>query len=168
MDKCPVTGMPCPHKKIIHVTEVVNYQAIAVKNMCALCGLPYITTEGGPAFDPTANQVFQVINSIIKDPEVQEGKIVLTQGCPNCGHTLEDIVMSGKIGCGNCYKFYKKELIPLIEKCQSGGLKHIGKVPKNLTPSPDLKKIESDLKAAIDEENYEQAAKLRDQIKKLQ
>lgn len=174
MDKCPNTGMPCPHHKSIHVTEVTNYQATEVKHMCTLCGLPYITTEGGPAFDPTAHQVFQVINSIIKDPETQEGKIILSPqvGCPTCGLTLEEVLIIGKIGCADCYEHYKKELLPLIEKCQSGGLKHVGKVPKNIPPkkpSPELlKKLENDLKAAIAKEDYEQAGKLKDEIKKLQ
>lgn len=177
MDKCPITGLPCPHNKIIHVTEVANYQATEVRDMCALCGVQYITIEGGPTFNPTANQVFQVINTIIKDPETQKGKIVLTPfqpsaGCPACQHSLEEILMTGKLGCGHCYEHYKKELLPLIEKCQSGGLKHLGKIPKNLPPkkpSPELlKKLENDLKVAIDKEDYEQAAKLKDEIKKLQ
>jgi len=173
MDKCPITGLPCDHKKSIHVTEVVNYQAVESKDMCALCGLQYITTEGGPAFDPTANQVFQIINSVIKDSGMQEGKIVLGPfqppkiECPSCGHTPEDIMASGKIGCSKCYEYYKKDLLPLIEKCQTGATKHVGKVPKNLHPE-SLSKLENELKAAITKEDYEKAAALRDEIKKLQ
>lgn len=174
MEKCPVTGLPCPHKKCVHVTEVSNFQATGVMDMCASCGLPYMAKEGGPAFDQTANQVFQMITGVLKSAGLPEGKIVLQppiQGCPTCGHTLEDIVMTGKIGCGDCYEFYKKELLPLIEKCQSGAVKHVGKSPKNKVEPPkpklSLEQLENELKAAIKTEDYKKAAAMRDEIKKL-
>ena len=169
MDKCPVTGVPCPHKKCIHVTEVSNFQATEAKNMCAACGLSYIAKEGGPHFDPMVNQVFQMITSALKSAGLPEGKIVLQpmqQGCPTCGHSLEEVVMTGKLGCGNCYDFYKKELIPLIEKCQAAAIKHVGKKPNAAKIS--LEQLENELKAAIKVEDYEKAAALRDKIKKLQ
>lgn len=188
MDKCPVTGLPCPHKKCIHVTEVANFQATQDNHMCVQCGLPYMAKEGGPHFNPAAQSVYQVINTLIKDPNTQEGHIALQPveppkpiGCPKCGHTVEDILMTGKLGCNECYTHYKKDLLSLIEKCQSGGVKHVGKVPKvhgleeklkkayakEPTPSKDLKTLETELKAAIKIEDYETAAKLRDEIKKL-
>jgi protein arginine kinase activator len=170
MDKCPFTGLPCPYKKCIHVTEVTNLQATEAKDMCAACGLPYVAKEGGPAFDPKVNQVFQMINEVIKSAGLPEGKIILqppvSTGCPTCGHTVEEIVITGKLGCGNCYDFYKKELMPLIEKCQSGATKHMGKSPQK--NSVTLEQLENDLKAVIKIENYEKAAALRDEIKKLQ
>jgi protein arginine kinase activator len=171
MDKCPITGQPCPYKKCIHVTEVSNYQATESKNMCNFCGLPFITEEGGPEFNLAAQQVFQIINSAIKQAAGQDAKIVLHPtpiGCPTCGHTLEEILMTGKIGCGECYKHYNKELLPLIEKCQSGGLKHVGKTPKNpLATAPDLKTLEANLKTAIEKEEYETAERINVEIKKL-
>jgi protein arginine kinase activator len=169
MDKCPITGLVCGYKKCIYITEVSNYEATEVKDMCAACGLPYIAQEGGPQFDSTANQVFQMISEVIKGVGLPEGKIVLqpmhNTGCPGCGHTLEEIIKTGKLGCGNCYEFYKKELIPLIQKCQAGAIKHQGKTPP---PPITLKKLEDDLKKAIEIEDYKEAAILRDKIRKLQ
>jgi len=171
MDKCPISGQPCPHRKYIHVTEVSNYQATESKDMCNFCGLPFIAEEGGPEFNLDAQQVFQMINSAIKHAVGQEAKVVIQPkptGCPTCGHTIEEILIAGKIGCGNCYNFYKKELLPLIEKCQSGGLKHVGKTPKNpLATAPDLQTLEANLKIAIEKEDYETAGKINDEIKKL-
>lgn len=168
MGKCPITGLPCLHKKCIHVTEVSNYQATEVKDMCMACGIPYIAKEGGPQFDPVTNQVFQMVNQVIKNTEIPHGKIVLQpkQGCPACGHTLENILNTGKIGCGNCYEFYKKKLLPIIEKCQFGAIQHVGKIPRKTGPE-SLKKLEDDLKAAIEKEDYEKAAALRNEINKL-
>lgn len=145
MNKCPLTGNPCPHKRHIHVTEVSNYQATEVKDMCVLCGVPYIAKEGSPDFKP-GNPVFDMVNSIIKNADIKSSQIILQPmptGCPTCGHTLEDLLTIGKLGCGNCYSFYKKELIPLIQKCQSGATQHKGKVPKNFNPDL-IKKLEAD------------------------
>lgn len=171
MDKCPMTGLPCLHKKCIHVTEVANYQATETKDMCILCGIDHMAAEGGPAFNPNVQQVFQMINAAVKDPTIKEDKIVIGPGgCPTCGHTLEEILMTGKIGCGNCYDFYKAELMPLIEKCQAGNQSHVGKKPKTKPEKPMPNKIpdlEKQLQEAIKDENYALCAKLRDEIKRL-
>jgi len=61
--------------------------------------------------------------------------------------------------------------MPLIEKCQAGATKHVGKTPKNpiaAKPKMSLEQLENELKAAIKIEDYEKAAALRDDIKKLQ
>lgn len=168
MDRCPFSGQFCPHKKYIHVTEVSNYQATESKNMCNFCGLPFIVKEGGPEFNLATQQVFQMINSAIKQAAGQKAKVVKPTGCPTCGHTIEEILITGKIGCGDCYNSYKKELLSLIEKCQSGGLKHVGKTPKNqLVKALDLKTLEANLKTAIEKEDYETAEKINDKIKNL-
>lgn len=165
MDKCPITGVPCFHSKCIHITEISNYEATESKDMCVFCGLPYISKEGGPEFDSTASQIFEMITSTIKNVNKQPQQPIKPPGCPTCGHTLEDVLIIGKIGCGNCYEFYKKELLPLIEKCQFGATKHIGKKPKRISKS--LKELETELKTAIEKEEYEKAAVLMDEIKKL-
>lgn len=167
MDKCPITGLLCPYKKHIHVTEVTNLQATEIKDMCAFCGLPYISKEGGPEFDSTASQIFDMINSVIKNIDIKEAQVILQpiKGCPTCGQTLENILIAGKIGCGNCYNFYKKELLPIIEKCQCGSVQHIGKKPKKISKS--LQELENELKIALKKEDYEKASQLKNEIKKL-
>jgi protein arginine kinase activator len=162
-----MSGLPCQYKKYIHVTEVTNYEVTSVTDMCVLCGIPYMTGQAGPTFNPNTHQIYEMINSVIKDADIKAGKIVAQplKGCPVCGQTLEEIAMSGKIGCSHCYEFYKKDLLPLIKKCQSA-TKHIGKTPKQ-SKSTLIKKLETELKEAIAAENYVRAASLRDEINKL-
>lgn len=183
MDICPISKQPCLHKKCIHVTEVTNYQATESKDMCAFCGVPYVADEGGPEFNSAAHKIFQVLDTILGSPASAKMTPIKAKppGCPTCGHTLENILNTGKLGCADCYKFYGKAILPLIEKCQGGATKHEGKVPKTKVigdkfvpkeePTPymskDINVLEAELKKAIEDENYALCAKLRDEIKKL-
>lgn len=107
--------------------------------------------------------------------------------CDNCGYTFENIVNTGKLGCGNCYSVFEERLDPIIKKIQ-GSNKHIGRTGKiidekigkkfntdsttkkvngNKKDSSELEKLQNDLKTAIKEERYEDAARIRDEIKKI-
>lgn len=159
MDKCPLTGNPCHHKKYIHVIEVSNCQATEVKNLCVVCGVPYMSSEAGPDFNAGGSSpVFDMINSIIKNADIKSSKVILqppvSTGCPTCGYTLEDFMMTGKLGCGDCYSFYNKELIPLIQKCQYSATQHVGKMPKQFNPGL-IKNLETEMKIAIEKEDHE-------------
>lgn len=109
--------------------------------------------------------------------------------CDNCGYTFEDITNTGKLGCGNCYEVFEERLDPIIRRIQ-GANRHVGRVGKVLDNKIDKKmskdeivkndtekinkkenqvdKLQEELKQAIKEERYEDAAKIRDKIKKLE
>lgn len=100
--------------------------------------------------------------------------------CPSCGYTLMDIRENGRIGCSGCYEFFNKELAPLLQSVHNGNMQHVGKTPimqkkdiehektKETTRLQNsLVSLEKKLKEAIKEERYEDAGKIRDQIKYL-
>ena len=88
--------------------------------------------------------------------------------CPTCGFTLEQFRKEGVLGCPNDYEVFAKSLQPLIEKAHCGQIAHCGKIPS--TTSPDTKKqiellnLRRQLDAAVQNEDYELAAQLRDKI----
>ena len=96
--------------------------------------------------------------------------------CPECGSTMNDIKKIGKVGCANCYDLFFSELMPTIRSIH-GNTEHIGKHPvieytenhEDQKPTDEKRdKIESlraELKQAIEDENFERAAQLRDEIK---
>lgn len=94
--------------------------------------------------------------------------------CPKCGCTFTDIVNSGKLGCADCYRKFYDQLLPSLQRIH-GKIKHSGKramVP-HVQASAEQKinpvaKLKEDLQKAIDEQNFEQAAVLRDRIKELE
>lgn len=113
---------------------------------------------------------------------------VKTLKCDNCGYTFEDIANTGRVGCANCYDVFEDRLAPIIRRIQSSN-RHVGRIGKSIdkkieekqerknhnqkenkqdTPEQKLEELKEDLKQAIKEERYEDAAKLRDEIKKME
>jgi len=93
--------------------------------------------------------------------------------CPVCGSTYGDITNTGKVGCANCYSSFYSELLPSIRRIH-GNTQHCGKVPEgveytevkeNKEQENDLESLKSQLSKAINEQNFELAAELRDKIK---
>ncbi len=123
-------------------------------------------------------------------PEVKQLK------CDNCDLTFDDFINTGKLGCSECYNVFSEKLDPILKRIH-GSDRYIGKKlnkPKNLENNEDKKSerklkekvkekeeknekeinksrkmesLEEDLKKAIQDERYEDAAKIRDEIKAL-
>ena len=104
--------------------------------------------------------------------------------CDVCGMTYDEFIDKGKFGCANCYDVFKDRIDPVLKNIQ-GSNRHIGrnskfvdkendkyninkeKVEKDNEENDKLKKLNEDLKQAIKEERYEEAAKIRDEIKSM-
>lgn len=99
--------------------------------------------------------------------------------CGYCGSSFNDIVNSGKVGCAHCYDKFESKLNPSIEKLH-GRTKHVGKhvtyveekeepekaeeAPKKISKLDELKQ---ELKQAVKEQRFEDAAVIRDKINDL-
>jgi protein arginine kinase activator len=90
--------------------------------------------------------------------------------CPRCGFTQADFKKSGRLGCPECYQTFAEGLGGLL-KTMHKGTRHAGKTPEALRSSRDLsdrmKTLQNKLAKAIKDENFEQAAALRDEIKAI-
>lgn len=92
--------------------------------------------------------------------------------CTSCGSSFNDIINSGKVGCADCYNKFEDKLSPSIEKLH-GKAKHIGKMvtytvendDKAPNPISEIDSLKADLKLAIQEQRFEDAAVIRDKIK---
>lgn len=96
----------------------------------------------------------------------EENKLI----CPQCNITYDEILETGKFGCGYCYTAFNEQIKPIIRRIH-GTIFHKGKVPikfkKQIKIVRDLKGLNNRLKSAIKKEEYEKAAILRDKIKQL-
>jgi protein arginine kinase activator len=90
--------------------------------------------------------------------------------CPRCGFTQADFKKSGRLGCPECYKTFSEGLSGLL-KTMHKGTRHMGKAPETLRSSMEyagrLKLLQEKLEKAIESENFEEAAQLRDEIKQV-
>lgn len=93
--------------------------------------------------------------------------------CPECGSTYGDITNTGKVGCAKCYESFYDELLPSIKRIH-GNTAHCGKVPSTAdtvkvkaekSPEDEINSLKAELQKAIEEQNFELAATLRDKIK---
>ena len=92
--------------------------------------------------------------------------------CPTCGLSYADFKKIGRLGCGECYNVFRKYLAPLLKRIH-GSTQHSGKSPLHITVKGAKKKVDIQelrlrLQKAIEEEAFEEAARLRDQIKELE
>lgn len=191
----------CSKPKVYEVTEIQGGEVKSVY-LCETCFQAYITNSSTAlekiempvlpdphlvAYDPqTANKfvkdIMEFVETLISQIPSKEHD---EKKCPVCGLTLHDLMKTGKLGCANCYEYYKNELVHVLQLSHktpnNESLVHKGKTPKNrpaktqenLEPVIEetnkmlLTKLEYKLAIAVKQENYEQAAKLRDIIKEL-
>ncbi|HLD30036.1 MAG TPA: UvrB/UvrC motif-containing protein, partial [bacterium] len=90
--------------------------------------------------------------------------------CSSCGRSWKKFEESGKLGCAACYETFRKELKTLIRRLH-GAAQHKGKEPvtsaRELNGEGKMRKLEQELKEAVEKEQYERAAVIRDQIRDL-
>ena len=90
--------------------------------------------------------------------------------CAACGFTQADFKKSGRLGCPECYATFAEGLEGLL-KTMHKGTRHTGKAPAALRQTRDfaerLKSLQKKLAKAVEEEKFEQAVQLRDEIKQL-
>lgn len=90
--------------------------------------------------------------------------------CPRCGFTQADFKKTGRLGCADCYGTFSEGLGGLL-KSMHKGVQHVGKTPAALRRTKEvsdrLATLQRQMEKAISEEQFEQAARLRDEIKLL-
>ena len=96
------------------------------------------------------------------------------QRCPSCGSTLRDFRDSGRLGCDHCYVAFDAHLRDLLRRLH-GSSQHVGKhyempgaVGSDSDPRSHLLDLKAQLRRAVEGENFELAAELRDRIRVLE
>lgn len=105
-------------------------------------------------------------------------KNAVASPCASCGLTYDDFRKIGRLGCSECYTAFSRYLGPLLKRIH-GASQHLGKVPsryvesvkkvvKGVTKELDIADLKVRLQAAIEREEFEEAARLRDEIKEAE
>lgn len=156
-----MTCQRCGDEATVHLTEKVEGRLCEI-HLCGRCakkaGLP-----GNPlGLPPNFDAVIQVL--IAKHVGQLVGDLARRR-CPNCGTKFMAFRISGRLGCPRDYELFEPGLTPLIRRAH-GTTRHVGKVPrrKRVAASNRLG-LRARLRDAIDREDYEAAATLRDQLR---
>ncbi|MCZ8523804.1 MULTISPECIES: UvrB/UvrC motif-containing protein [Paenibacillus] len=91
--------------------------------------------------------------------------------CEHCGLTYSQFSKVGRFGCSECYKHFGDKLDPLFKRVH-GNIVHTGKVPRRsgglIKYKRDIDQLKKDMLVSIENEEFEQAAQIRDQIRELE
>lgn len=150
----------------MHLTQIAGEKMQKV-DLCEECA-----KEKG-VNDPAAFSFADMLLGLGASEEVEKASGQKESACPTCGFTHADFKKSGRLGCPACYDHFSDGLVSLL-KSMHKGVRHVGKVPKRfkklkkaLDTSDRLKTLQAKLSKAIEQEKFEVAAELRDEIKAL-
>lgn len=86
--------------------------------------------------------------------------------CPGCGLPRTEFRKRARVGCARCYETYARELAPMLRDMHAGD-HHVGKLPARERLGRTCTELERALREAVKSQRYEDAALLRDRIRKL-
>jgi len=95
--------------------------------------------------------------------------------CGMCGASLQEIAKTGRVGCAQCYETFYSQLEPTLQRIH-GSLEHAGKTPEDGNPQlrqrrereQNLAQLREQIAQAVKSEEYEEAARLRDEIRRIE
>ncbi len=159
--QCDVCGK---REATVHLTEIINDQVTKL-HLCEECA-----KEKGAEMEEHFG-LNDLLAGLADLGQTIESKAAEPIKCPKCNFTYQNFTKIGRFGCGECYEAFKKHLTPLLKRIH-GTDRHIGKVPlmagKTVKDTKNMQELRAKLDKAIQAEEFEEAAKLRDRIKELE
>jgi protein arginine kinase activator len=157
----------CGKKKAeVSLTEVIHNEKV-VLNLCRECAEKrgfHNPLEGVPF--PLAEFLASMLNQTQPPQPDKQSQIT----CSACGTSFADFTRTGRLGCDNCYVVFRGQLDDLLRKVH-GSTQHRGKFPKAasdlMKPLREERNLQDELKKAVQNEDFEKAAKIRDRLKAL-
>jgi len=91
--------------------------------------------------------------------------------CPECGLPYSGFKETGRLGCAKCYAAFQFQLRPLLRRIH-GDTRHRGKVPvrdgEGVSRTRQIQRLHDELQRAVEREDFERAAEIRDEIRRLE
>jgi protein arginine kinase activator len=159
----------CDTKATVFLTQLIEGQMKKVC-LCETCAKEKGVTD--PTGFSLADMVLTNFQKLV--PTMNTNTEELSKGagktCPDCGFTMDDLRKVRRFGCGSCYGVFSGEVSMMLRGMHKGAT-HAGKVPEGLFASQSrhrqIKELRVKLEQAILTEDYEAAARLRDEINQL-
>jgi protein arginine kinase activator len=150
MENCPLTGRPCNLPKKYHVSEMIEGKGRMV-TLCARCANAHFNS---PSVQLRPDLAFISLPQSEPDPN-----------CPNCNSTVDDIRESGRLGCLYCYQHFGSTALAFLDK---GGeqSRPLG-LQRGESMAAYVERLQSELPSLVEREKYEEAADIRDRIKRV-
>ncbi|WP_339318663.1 UvrB/UvrC motif-containing protein [Paenibacillus sp. FSL R10-2734] len=156
----------------LHFTKIVNGEKTEF-HICESCA-----REKGELIPGTAGgfSIHSLLSGLLDLEGAGKEKSAATKTtqslqCENCGMTYSQFSKLGRFGCSSCYKYFNSALDPLFKRVH-GSTSHVGKIPKRagaqIVFRRQIDELKQELQLSIAQEEFEKAAELRDQIRRLE
>ena len=149
----------------VHLTEIINDQTREL-HLCEVCA----REKGAAAAEQFGlAELLAGLSDLGSKPELKAA----LASCSACGMTYEDFRKTGRLGCDRCYETFRAILAPLLKRIH-GSNKYAGRLaPAEVrkaasSAKDDLPHLKEQLKQAIASEDFEEAVRLRDQVRSLE
>ena len=167
--KCEQCGK---QQATVHLTEIKAGKKFE-KHLCEGCA----NQSEGLATTKSHMPINELLTTFVMNHTgTAAGKTAEAAVCPQCGITWAEFRQNGLLGCEHDYATFEREMTPLLQRAHEGAAHHVGKVPTRRggstvpakRPAADVGKLRKELAKSVESEDYEKAAKLRDQIRQAE
>ena len=155
----------CKQKEASYTISVMVGGEVTTRHLCGDC---MAKMNMDIASGNIKSLLSTILSAITGDtaPEHAEKDVV----CPRCHMTLSEFTRTGHLGCPKCYEAFREQLQPMLLQIH-GRVQHAGRQPLS-TPEEQRKRsateqLQRQMEQAVALEDFETAAKLRDQIRAL-
>ncbi len=162
----------CERPATFHITELTGGKPQEL-HLCEDHARQYLTSSSGEPSGPggmTATLAQQVQQMAIGQTAEELAQLD-QQACPICGITFYEFRSQGRLGCPHDYTAFAAQLEPLIVNVH-GESEHCGKRPRRAPAGSERRtqviRLRREMKEAIENENYERASQLRDEIRRAE
>ena len=152
-----------------HLTTIINGDRVE-RNLCPACMAKHQKQLPGIDFSNLAGLLSSILEGRNAAEQEQRETEYEDLVCEQCGMTYQEFQKCGMLGCANCYQAFKTPLTALLQRVH-GNTQHAGRVPGGVRSGVSIRmnidRLKEKLQRAIADEEYEQAARLRDAIRAL-
>jgi len=147
----------------VHLTQIINNE----KTVLSLCKECAAKKGFHSPLDNVPFPLSEILSGLIQQQYSMSKEPPVDLTCPKCGLSFDGFIRQGRFGCGECYRAFRGRLEPIMRKIHGSSL-HKGKLPVSggdaQIPIKEEERLESELKKAIEAEEFERAADLRDKL----
>lgn len=149
----------CAADATVHLTHIVNGAKRAV-HLCRTCA------ERQQVVQKQQLNLPAILQTLMGQHVGGLSEELARLTCPACGIKYMEFRAEGRLGCPHDYEVFRSGLVPLLQRIHRQ-TRHVGKrPPARPAPRPaDVIALRRRLREAVDAEAYEEAARLRDQLR---
>ena len=160
--KCEICGLK---DAVIHIRQIQK-DLVHELHICEECA----QEKGLIREEESELPISNLLSGLLEGKDLT-GSNDVKEVCPRCGLKASEFRKQGKLGCQECFKAFEKDVKAIVSQ-MAARPRHTGKVPRTLTVEQSAgavgEGLRDELREAVEREEYELAANLRDRLRELE